>query len=138
MLTEQVADRRFTTLLLGIFAALGLALALVGVYGVISYLVTQRTAEIGVRMALGASRGDVLWLVLRQSLATGLVGIALGLIGAWAARQTLARLVFGISTLDLATYALASALLLLVAMAASAIPARRALRVDPVAALRSE
>jgi len=138
MLIAQVADRRFTTLLLGIFAALGLSLALVGVYGVISYLVTQRTAEIGVRMALGASRGDVLWLVLRQSLTTGLVGIALGLIGAWAARQTLARLVFGISTLDLPTYALASALLLLVALAASAIPARRALRVDPVAALRSE
>jgi predicted permease len=138
MLTEQVADRRFTTLLLGIFAALGLVLALVGVYGVISYLVAQRTAEIGVRMALGASRGDVLWLVLRQSLTTGLVGIGLGLIGAWAARQTLARLVFGISTLDLLTYALAAVLLLLVAMAASAIPARRALRVDPVAALRSE
>jgi ABC-type antimicrobial peptide transport system permease subunit len=89
-------------------------------------------------MALGASRGDVLWLVLRQSLTTGVVGIALGLIGAWAARQTLARLVFGISTLDLPTYVLASGLLLLVALAASAIPARRALRVDPVAALRSE
>jgi putative ABC transport system permease protein len=138
MLTEQVAERRFTTLLLGIFAALGLSLALIGVYGVISYLVTQRTSEIGVRIALGASRGDVLWLVIRQGLTTGLAGITLGLIGAWASRQTLAKLVFGISTLDTPTYVLAAALLLLIALAASAIPARRALRVDPVTALRCE
>jgi putative ABC transport system permease protein len=138
MLKEQVADRRFTTLLLGIFAALGLSLALIGVYGVISYLVTQRTAEIGVRMALGASRGDVLWLVIRQGLTTGAAGVALGLIGAWASRQTLAKLVFGISTLDTLTYILAALLLLLIALAASAIPARRALRVDPMSALRCE
>jgi predicted permease len=138
MLTEQVADRRFTTLLLGIFAALGLVLALIGVYGVISYLVTQRTSEIGVRIALGASRGDVLWLVIRQGLSTGLAGVTLGLIGAWASRQTLAKVVFGISTLDTPTYVFAALLLLLIAIAASAIPARRALRVDPVSALRCE
>jgi putative ABC transport system permease protein len=138
LLAEQVADRRFTTLLLGTFAALGLSLALVGVYGVISYLVAQRTPEIGVRIALGASRRDVLWLVMRQALTTGLAGIALGLIGAWAARQTITQLVFGVSTLDVRTYLLAAALLLAVAVAASVIPARRALRIDPVSALRSE
>jgi ABC-type antimicrobial peptide transport system permease subunit len=80
----------------------------------------------------------VFWLVIRPMLTTGLVGVAFGLIGAWAARQTLARLVFGVSTLDATTYALAALLLLLVALAASAVPARRALRVDPVSALRHE
>jgi putative ABC transport system permease protein len=138
VLAAQVADRRFTTMLLAIFAVVGITLAIVGVYGVVSYLVAQRTQEIGVRVALGASRRDVLWLVLHQGLTTGLVGIGLGLIGAWAARQMLAQLVFGVSTLDAPTYLLAASLLLLVAVAASAIPARRALRVDPVTALRGE
>jgi putative ABC transport system permease protein len=138
LLADQVADRRFTTFLLTVFAALGVALALIGVYGVISYLVAQRRSEIGLRIALGASRGDVLWLVIRQGLTTALVGIACGLVGAWAARQTIARLVFGVSTLDLTTYLLAAGLFLFVAVAASAVPARRALRVDPMSALRCE
>jgi putative ABC transport system permease protein len=135
---DQMSDRRFTTMLLGIFAAVGISLAIVGVYGVVSYLVAQRTQEIGVRVALGASRRDVMWLVLRQGLTTAVVGIALGLIGAWATQQMIRQLLFGVSTLDPATYVGGAMVLLVVAIAATVIPARRAMRIDPVIALRSE
>jgi putative ABC transport system permease protein len=138
ILRSETTDVRFTTLLLGIFAALGTALAVVGAYGVVSYLVTQRTHELGVRIALGAGASEILWLVLRHGISMGLAGIALGLGGALALRQFLAQLLYGISGTDLWTFAGASVLLLLVIAIASAIPGRRAMRIDPVQALRAE
>ncbi|HKF41617.1 MAG TPA: ABC transporter permease [Thermoanaerobaculia bacterium] len=132
----QTADRRFTTVLLGLFAGLGIALALIGAYGVVSYLVAQRTQELGVRLALGAGPGDILWLVLRYGLSIGLAGVALGFAGSFAARRSVSSLLYGIAPSDPWTLAGAAALLLLVVAAASAIPAARALRIDPVAALR--
>jgi putative ABC transport system permease protein len=138
VMARQASDRRVTTLLLGLFAALGVALAIVGLYGVVSYLVSQRTQEIGLRVALGADRADILWLVIRHALATTLGGVAAGLLGAWMFSQLLAQLVFGISSVDAATYVLAASLLVLVALGASLVPGVRALRIDPLTALRSE
>ncbi|MGA2430284.1 MAG: ABC transporter permease [Candidatus Acidiferrum sp.] len=136
--SENIAVPRFRTLLLGIFAALAVCLALAGVYGVMSYVVGQRVNEIGLRMALGASQGDVLRLVLRQTvLMTGL-GITVGLAGAAAVTQLLTSLLFGVKATDPGTYAAVVALLVLAALAASYIPARRAMRVDPMVALRYE
>ncbi len=136
--SENIAVPRFRTLLLGIFAALAVCLALAGVYGVMSYVVGQRVNEIGLRMALGASQGDVLRLVLRQTvLMTGL-GITAGLAGAAAVTQLLTSLLFGVKATDPGTYAAVVALLVLAALAASYIPARRAMRVDPMVALRYE
>jgi putative ABC transport system permease protein len=138
LIGQQTSDRRFTTALLGIFAVLGIVLAIVGVYGVISYLVSERRHEIGLRMALGARRGNVIWIVMRPSLVMGGIGTALGLAGAWEMRQIADALVFGVSTADPATYAGGAAILLVAVIAATAIPARRATRVDPMVALRGE
>jgi putative ABC transport system permease protein len=137
-LSNQTADTRFTTVLLGIFAGLGTILALIGAYGVIAYMVAQRTQEIGVRMALGAGSTDIVWLVLRNGLFMGLAGVALGLAGAMLGRTFLTRFLFGVSTSDPLTLWGAATLLLLIVVIASAIPARRALRIDPVQALRGE
>jgi putative ABC transport system permease protein len=104
ILAAQTADRRYTTSLLVLFAVLGVVLAIVGVYGVISYVVTQRTAEIGLRMALGARREDVVWLFLKQGLGMALVGAFAGICGAWLLRQIISELVFGISPADPATF----------------------------------
>jgi ABC-type antimicrobial peptide transport system permease subunit len=135
---SQTADTRSTTVLLSLFAGLGTLLAVVGAYGVVAYLVAQRTQEIGVRVALGAGSSDILWLVLRYALSTGLAGVAVGVVGAIAARRILAGLLDGGSASAPATI-LASAALLFVAIAAAAVaPARRAMRIDPVQALRSE
>jgi predicted permease len=136
--SEGVAAPRFRTLLLGIFAGLAVSLALAGVYGVMSYVVGQRSNEIGLRMALGASRGDVLRLVLRQTLLLAGAGIVIGLAGAAAVTQFLTSILFGVKATDPATYAAVVALLVLTAVGASYIPARRAMRVDPMAALRYE
>jgi predicted permease len=136
--SEGVAAPRFRTLLLGIFAALAVGLALAGVYGVMSYVVGQRSNEIGLRMALGASRGDVLRLVLRQTLLLAGAGIVIGLAGAAAVTQFLTSILFGVKATDPATYAAVVALLVLTALGASYIPARRAMRVDPISALRYE
>jgi predicted permease len=137
-LAENVAAPRFRTLLLGIFAGLAVCLAMAGVYGVMSYVVGQRANEIGLRMALGASPGDVLLLVLRQALTLAGAGIVLGLAGAVGVTQLLTSMLFGVKATDPATYAGVVVLLAIVALVASYIPARRAMRVDPMVALRYE
>jgi predicted permease len=137
-LADNVAAPRFRTLLLGIFAGLAVCLAMAGVYGVMAYAVGQRNNEIGLRMALGASRSDVLGLVLRQGLAYVALGLALGLGGAFTATRLLASLLFEVKPADPATYAGVAALLAAVALAAAYVPARRATKVDPLMALRQE
>ena len=138
MISQSAGQRRFQTLLLGLFAALALALALVGVYGVISYSVSQRTAEIGLRIALGAGRTDILRLVVLRAMLVVAAGIATGLAGALALSRSLATLLFAIKPTDPATYATIALLLAAVALAACYVPARRAAHVDPMVALRYE
>jgi putative ABC transport system permease protein len=137
-LSENVAAPRFRTLLLGIFAGLAMCLAMVGVYGVMSYVVGQRSNEIGLRMALGASPRDVLRLVLRQGLLLAAIGIAIGLACSVAMTRLLASMLFGVKATDPLTYGAVVVLLASVAMLASYVPARRAMRVDPIVALRYE
>jgi putative ABC transport system permease protein len=129
---------RFATTLLAAFAALALLLAATGIYGVISYTVSRRSAEIGIRMALGARQRDVLTLVLRQSLTMTMAGLAAGLAGAFLVTGFLRSLLYGVSPADPLTFAAAAGLLTAVALAASLAPARRASRIDPVQALRAE
>jgi predicted permease len=138
VLSESLAPRRFNMLLLGIFAGIALALATVGIYGVMAFSVTERTHEIGIRMALGAERGNVLRLIVRQGLRLTLLGVILGIAGAWALTSFLASFLFGIAPRDPATFALVSVALVAVSILACYIPARRATRVDPMVALRYE
>jgi putative ABC transport system permease protein len=138
VIATSVAARRFNMTLMGVFAAAALLLASLGIYGVISYTVTQRTHEIGVRVALGARTADVLRLVMGQGLRLTLVGVALGLAGAFAATRLMAGLLFGVGATDASTFVVITALLALVALAASLVPALRATRVDPMTALRDE
>jgi predicted lysophospholipase L1 biosynthesis ABC-type transport system permease subunit len=138
LMEQQTADRRYTTGLLVLFAALGLLLAGIGVYGVVSYVVGQRTSEIGLRMALGAQRADVVWLVVRQGIGMAAAGAAAGLMGAWLFRKAIAQLVFGVSPTDPITFLTASAVLIALAGAACLVPARRATRIDPIVALHYE
>jgi len=136
--SENVAAPRFRTLLLGGFAALAVILAMAGIYGVMSYVAGQRSNEIGLRMALGASRSDVLWLILRQALALAGAGIVLGLLCAAAVTQLLQSMLFEVNPTDPLTYIAVIAALAAVVLGASYIPARRAMRVDPMVALRYE
>jgi putative ABC transport system permease protein len=138
LVSHSVNDRRLILLLLGIFAVLALLLASVGIYGVMSYSVEQRTREIGIRMALGAQRSSVVGLVLGLGARLAGLGIVVGLAGAMALSRVMATLLYGVSPTDPLTYASLAALLALVAVAACLVPARRAVRVDPAIALRTE
>src|SRR5271170_2732294 len=138
VLATSLAARRLSMILLGVFAGLALVLACVGIYGVISYLVGQRTREIGVRMALGAQRGDVLRLVLGHGAGMALLGVGIGVAAALALTRLMSRLLFGVSPTDPLTFTAVAILLTLVAVAACYIPARRAMSVDPIEALRHE
>jgi ABC-type antimicrobial peptide transport system permease subunit len=140
---EQLASgtltqQRFLLLLFGIFAGLALLLACVGIYGVLAYLTGQRVPEIGVRMALGASARDCMWLVLRQSLGMVLVGVVLGAAAAFAAGRLLGSFVPGVQPTEPLTFAVMISVLIAAALSASFAPAYRASRVDPMSALRQE
>ncbi len=138
IISDSLAARRFSMILFGVFAALGLLLSSVGIYGVISYLVGQRTHEIGIRIALGARRSDVLRLILSHGAKLALLGVVIGLVASLGLTQLMAKMLYGVSATDPLTFVSVVVLLVLVALAACYIPARRAMRVDPMVALRYE
>jgi putative ABC transport system permease protein len=138
VISSSVANPRFRTWLLGAVALAGLALTLIGIYGVVFYSVSQRTREIGVRMALGAQRKDVIRLILRQAIELAVAGAACGVLGSFLLTRLLAKELYEIKPGDPLTLAGAALLMVLVAMGASYLPARRATRVDPMVALRHE
>jgi len=138
LVSRSVAPQRFNMSLLGLFAALGLVLAAVGIYGVIAYTVSQRTHELGLRMALGAREGDVMKLVVRRGMALAGAGVAIGLIASYAMTRLMKTLLFGVSATDPLTFTVIALSLGLIALLACWIPARRAAKVDPMIALRCE
>jgi putative ABC transport system permease protein len=137
-LSTSVASERFETLLLAVFAGLGLTLTAVGLYGVVAYGVAQRTREFGIRLALGARSGEVLGMVVKNGLALAGIGLAVGIVLAGFATRLLASTLHGVDPLDPTTFGAVTAVLLVVATLASYLPARRATRVDPIRALRTE
>jgi putative ABC transport system permease protein len=137
-LSNAVAERRFQTLLLSFFSGIALVIAMVGIYGVISYAVSRRTHEIGVRIALGAQAGDVLRMVIWRGMRITLIGVTLGVGAALALTRVIRNLLYEVSPTDLGTFALVTLLFICIALIASFIPARRATKVDPLQALRHE
>jgi len=135
---DSMARTSFSMVLLGIAALVALFLGTVGIYGVISYVVTQRTREMGIRLALGAEEGVVAGMVLRQGAVLAGIGIAIGLLGAFGLTRLMAAMLFGVSATDPLTFGAVASVLAAVAMLASYLPARRAARTDPVEALRAE
>ncbi len=138
ILSHSVASRRYNATLLGLFALLAAALSAIGIYGVVSYSVSQRTHEIGIRMALGAQKSDVLKMVVGQGLKLVVIGVAIGIVGALALTRFLSSLLYGVKPTDPLTFIAVSLILIAVALAACYIPARRAAKVDPAVALRHE
>jgi putative ABC transport system permease protein len=138
LIGRTTAARRFNMTVVTLFAGLAFLLAVIGVYGVTSYAVSQRTREVGLRMALGAQRRDVTRMVLGEGIALALIGVAVGMIGAFAASRAIASMLFDVTATDLPTFVGTAALLIAAAGLATYIPARRAARVDPMIALRSE
>jgi putative ABC transport system permease protein len=138
LVQTQTGGQRFTTVWLTLFALAGLSLAVVGVYGVVSFLAAQRRQELAVRMAIGASRGGVFWLVLRQSVAIAVAGAAIGLVGAFAVQKLTSGMLFGISPLDPLTFAGGAMFLIVVAAIAGTIPSVRVMRIDPALTLRQD
>jgi putative ABC transport system permease protein len=138
LVAASLDNRRFTMITLGVFAGTALLLAMVGLYGVMAYITSERTSEIGIRMALGAQRTDMLAMILRQSLALVAIGLTIGLVASFAGMRLLKSLLYGVGTADVGTYVLVGLLLGGAALLASFIPARRAMRVDPMIALRHE
>jgi ABC-type antimicrobial peptide transport system permease subunit len=138
MVSDSSRERRYVALLLALFAAVALALASVGIYGVVSYFASQRTREIGIRMAFGAEARDVLGMVLKEGLRLVIAGVAVGLLGAWALSRYLTSILYAVRATDLLTYILAALLMTAVALVACLVPARRATKVDPMVALRYE
>jgi putative ABC transport system permease protein len=136
--SSSLDQRRFSLVIFSVFGTVALLLAAMGIYGVTSYAVAQRTQEIGIRMALGARMSDVLKLVLRSGMSLALMGAAIGLAGAVAITRVMSSLLFGVTSTDATTFTGVSALLIVVAFVACFIPARRATKVDPLMALRYE
>ncbi len=137
-LADGAAQEEFWTLVLGLFAGLAVTLAVIGLYGVISYAVAQRTHELGIRTALGATRNDVLTMIVRQGLVLVLLGVAIGITAAVGLTRVIASQLFGVTPTDPATFAAASVVFVGIALLACSIPARRATKVDPLVALRAE
>lgn len=137
-LAVSLAPRRFSTFLLGVFAVTALILAAIGIYGVVAYTVSQRTHEIGIRMALGAQPRKIAFLVIRQSFVLVIVGTVIGLTGAFALTRVMSSLLYGVSATDLRTFFIPPLVLGAITLVASYFPARRAARVNPTVALRSE
>ena len=138
MVNRSAARQQFTMLLLSLFAGIALVLGVIGIYGVMSYAVAQRTREIGVRMALGASPGDARRMVLREGVSLAGVGIVLGVVAALLSTRALSGLLYGVTTMDPLTFGAVPIGLIVVALLASYLPARRATRVDPTTALRAD
>jgi ABC-type antimicrobial peptide transport system permease subunit len=138
IIARSMADRRFALELLGVFAAVALLLAAIGIYGVMSYSFSQRTHEIGIRVALGAQRTNILVMAIGEGMQLVVIGLAIGLIGAGAMTRFVRAMLFDVSPFDPATFAVISATLAAVAFLACYVPARRATRVDPLVALREE
>ena len=137
-LSKTVAQPRMRATLVGLFAALAMLLAAIGVYGVVAYLVGQRTQEIGVRRALGAKAADVMTMVMGEAMRPVAIGIVIGVAAAAAMTRLLASMLFEVSATDAATYAIACGVLVVAALIASIVPAKRALRVDPITAVRGQ
>jgi putative ABC transport system permease protein len=138
VVSESIAQRRFSMLLIGVFAAVALVLAAVGLYGVVSYSVSQRTQEIGLRVAIGAQRRDVVRLVVGGGMKLATIGAVIGVASALALSSVMATMLYELTPLDVVSYSCTAAALLAVATVACYVPARRAMRVDPIVALRAE